>query len=97
MLAVLKSLSMATNDEAMIHQLINALIEAWNRGDAQAYGAHYLDEATFTNVNGMFHVSRDEFDRRHDEIFRGGSEGKYDYTDTKENSLRPSRCCHSGS
>jgi ketosteroid isomerase-like protein len=43
------SLPMATNDEAMIHQLINELVEAWNRGDAEAYGARYLDDATFTN------------------------------------------------
>jgi uncharacterized protein (TIGR02246 family) len=66
---------MATNDEAMIHQLINELVDAWNRGDAKAYGARYLDDATFTNVNGMFHVSREEFDRRHDEIFRGALKG----------------------
>ena len=66
---------MATNDEAMIHQMINELVDAWNRGDAKAYGARYLDDATFTNVNGMFHVSREEFDRRHDEIFRGALKG----------------------
>ena len=66
---------MATNDEAMIHQLINELVDAWNRGDAKAYGARYLDDATFTNVNGMFHVSREEFDRRHDEIFRVALKG----------------------
>jgi uncharacterized protein (TIGR02246 family) len=69
------SLPMATNDEAMIHQLINELVEAWNRGDAEAYGARYLDDATFTNVNGMFHVSRKEFDQRHDEFFRGALKG----------------------
>ena len=66
---------MATNDEAMIHQLINELVQAWNRGDAEPYGARYLDDATFTNVNGMFHVSREEFDQRHDEIFRGALKG----------------------
>jgi uncharacterized protein (TIGR02246 family) len=47
----------------------------WNRGDADAYGARYRDDATFTNVNGMFHVSREEFDQRHDEIFRGALKG----------------------
>jgi hypothetical protein len=30
-----------------------------------------LPEAAFTNVNGEFYVGRDEFDRRHGEIFRG--------------------------
>jgi uncharacterized protein (TIGR02246 family) len=66
---------MATNDEAMIRQLINELVAAWNRGDVTAYGARYLDDATFTNVNGMFHVGREEFDRRHEEIFRGAMKG----------------------
>ena len=36
-----------------------------------AYGARYLADATFTNVNGSFYVGREEFDRRHEEIFRG--------------------------
>jgi uncharacterized protein (TIGR02246 family) len=66
---------MATNDEAMIQRLLEDLIEAWNRGDASAYGARYRDDATFTNVNGMFHISREEFDRRHDEILRGALKG----------------------
>ncbi|MGC2331921.1 MAG: SgcJ/EcaC family oxidoreductase [Candidatus Acidiferrales bacterium] len=62
-------------DESMIHQLINELVVAWNRGDTKAYGARFLDDATFTNVNGMFHDSREEFDQRHDEIFRGPMKG----------------------
>ncbi len=66
---------MATNDEAMIRELINELVDAWNRGDAEAYGARYLDDATFTNVNGMFHLSRKEFNQRHDEILRGAMKG----------------------
>ena len=66
---------MGTNDEAAIQELLGELVDAWNRGDADAYGARYLDDATFTNVNGMFHVSREEFDRRHDEIFRGALKG----------------------
>jgi uncharacterized protein (TIGR02246 family) len=66
---------MAINDEAMIQELLGELIDAWNRGDADAYGARYRDDATFTNVNGMFHVSHEEFDRRHDEIFRGALKG----------------------
>ena len=66
---------MAANDEDMIRQLINDLVDAWNRGDAEAYGARYLDDATFTNVNGLFHLNRDEFNQRHDEIFRGAMKG----------------------
>ena len=74
----------ATNDDPMIHQLINELVDAWNRGDAKAYGRRYLDDTTFTNVNGMFHVSREEFDQRHDEIFRGAVKGSTIHTDTKD-------------
>jgi uncharacterized protein (TIGR02246 family) len=64
-----------TTDEAMIQQLLGELVDAWNRGDAKAYGARFLGDATFTNVNGMFHESREEFDRRHEEIFRGALKG----------------------
>lgn len=66
---------MPTTDEAMIQPLLDRLVDAWNRGDTEAYGARFLDDATFTNVNGMFHVSREEFNRRHDEIFRGPLKG----------------------
>ncbi len=62
---------MATTDEAAIHQLMRELTEAWNRGDAQAYGARYLAEGTFTNVNGSFYVGREAFTRRHEEVFGG--------------------------
>jgi uncharacterized protein (TIGR02246 family) len=64
-------LDMATPDEAAIAQLMSALTDAWNRGDAKAYGARYRADATFTNVNGSFYVGRDAFERRHEEIFRG--------------------------
>ena len=87
---------MATNDDPMIHQLINELVDAWNRGDAKAYGRRYLDDATFTNVNGMFHVSREEFDQRHDEIFRGAVKGSTIALTPRKNTLRPPRCCYSG-
>jgi uncharacterized protein (TIGR02246 family) len=65
----------ATNDEATIQQLLDELVDAWNRGDTKAYGTRFLADATFTNVNGMFHDSREEFDQRHEEIFRGPLKG----------------------
>lgn len=66
---------MPTTDEAVVKQLLDELVDAWNRGDAEAYGARFLDDATFTNVNGMFHEGREEFDRRHEEIFHGAMKG----------------------
>jgi uncharacterized protein (TIGR02246 family) len=62
---------MPTDDEYAIMQLIGELMDAWNRGDAKAYGARYLADGTFTNANGSFYLGRSEFDRRHEEIFRG--------------------------
>jgi len=62
---------MPTDDEREITQLLDELTDAWNRGDAKGYGARYLADGTFTNANGSFYVGRDEFDRRHAEIFRG--------------------------
>ena len=62
---------MSGDDERQIEQLLGELTNAWNRGDANAYGARYLADATFTNANGSFYLGRDEFDRRHEEIFRG--------------------------
>jgi len=64
-----------TVDETEIQQLMSELTDAWNRGDAAAYGARYLADATFTNVNGSFYAGRDEFDLRHQEILRGVFKG----------------------
>jgi len=62
---------MPSADEAEIQELLGELIEAWNRGDANAFGARYQSDATFTNVNGSFFIGRDEFNFRHEEVFRG--------------------------
>ena len=62
---------MKNSDEAGIQELLDELIDAWNRGDANAFGAHYRSDATFTNVNGSFYIGRDEFNLRHEEVFRG--------------------------
>jgi uncharacterized protein (TIGR02246 family) len=57
--------------EGEIQTLIDELTGAWKRGDAEAYGARFLPEGTFTNVNGEFYVGREEFDRRHAAVFGG--------------------------
>jgi uncharacterized protein (TIGR02246 family) len=60
-----------TTDEPAIEQLICELVDAWDRGDAEAYGMRYRADGTFTNVNGALYVGQDEFVRRHAEIFAG--------------------------
>jgi uncharacterized protein (TIGR02246 family) len=66
---------MSAADEAAIGRLLQDLAEAWQRGDAEAFGARYRDDGTFTNVFGTFHFGRDEFIRRHAEVFRGFLKG----------------------
>jgi len=66
---------MPSADESEIQELLDELVVAWNRADANAFGARYRSDATFTNVNGGFYVGRDEFILRHEEIFRGVFKG----------------------
>jgi uncharacterized protein (TIGR02246 family) len=81
---------MPTTDEAAIQQLLDELVDAWKRGDTKAYGARFLPDATFTNVNGMFHDSREEFNQRHEEIFRGAlKETTITLTPRKVRFIRP--------
>ena len=67
--------TMATTDETAIQHLTREMCDAWNRGDANAFGARYRPDGTFTNVNGAFHVGRDEFNQRHAEVFAGAFKG----------------------
>jgi len=62
-------------NETEIQQVLVELTDAWNRGDAKAFGARYRVDGTFTNVNGSFYLGRDEFNLRHDEVFRGVFKG----------------------
>src|SRR5271156_1757775 len=62
---------MSNTDETSIERLLSEMSDAWNCGDARAYGAHFQADGTFTNVNGTLHIGRDEFDCRHEEIFQG--------------------------
>ena len=66
---------MTAADEVAIRDLLGELTDAWDRGDAKAYSARFRADGTFTNVNGTFHVGRDEFEQRHDEVFRGFFKG----------------------
>jgi uncharacterized protein (TIGR02246 family) len=58
-----------------VDQLLGELAEAWNAGDARAYGARYHSDGTFTNVDGTLDLGRDELVRRHEEVLRGSLAG----------------------
>jgi uncharacterized protein (TIGR02246 family) len=54
-----------------VDQLLGELTEAWNGGDARAYGARFCPDATITNTDGTVDVGRDEFVRHAEEAFQG--------------------------
>src|SRR5690349_9898865 len=54
-----------------VDQLLEELVEAWNAGDARAYGARFCPDATFTNSDGSVDLGRDELVRHAAEAFQG--------------------------
>jgi uncharacterized protein (TIGR02246 family) len=56
---------------AAVGQLLGEIAEAWNAGDARAYGARYCPDGTFTNTDGTLDLGRDEVIRTAEEAFRG--------------------------
>ena len=54
-----------------VDQLLGELAEAWNAGDARAYGARFCPDATITNTDGSLDVGRDVFVRHAEEAFQG--------------------------
>ena len=56
---------------AVADQLVGEIAEAWNAGDARAYGARYCPDGTFTNTDGTLDLGRDEVVRTAEEAFRG--------------------------
>ena len=54
-----------------VDQVLGEIAEAWNAGDARAYGARYCPEGTFTNTNGTIDMGRDEVVRTAEEAFQG--------------------------
>ena len=57
------------DDEAQIRAIVQSESDAWNRGDAQAFGAHYAEDGSFTNVIGQQLYGRQEFIDQHAHIF----------------------------
>jgi uncharacterized protein (TIGR02246 family) len=54
-----------------VDQLLGGLAEAWNAGDARAYGALFCPDVTFTNTDGTLDLGRDEVVRHAEEAFQG--------------------------
>ena len=56
-------------DESAIRAIVQAEGDAWNRGDAEAFGAHYAENGSFTNVIGQQLYGRPAFVAQHAQIF----------------------------
>ena len=71
-LAVLPMASFAQGseaDEVLIRAVVQGEADAWNRGDAEAFGARYAENGSFTNVIGQQMYGRKAFIAQHAAIF----------------------------
>ncbi len=64
-----KSQTSTTDDEAAIRAVVQSESDAWNRGDAEAFGAHYAEDGSFTNILGQQLYGRKAFIAQHAMIF----------------------------
>lgn len=56
-------------DRASIKALVQEEGNAWNRGDAKAFAAHFAEDGSFTNIVGMQTYGRTPFQAQHQYIF----------------------------
>ena len=56
-------------DVAAVKALVAGEAEAWNKGDAQAFGEHYAEDGSFTNIVGQRLFGREAFVKQHAMIF----------------------------
>ena len=56
--------------ERAIQEIVDTLIDAWNRHDAHAFAKCFAEDAQFTNVFGVVANGRAEIESGHAAIFR---------------------------
>jgi uncharacterized protein (TIGR02246 family) len=59
-----------TIDEQALHSLYQQLIEAWNNGDGQAYGAVFTPDASYVDVTGTNTQGRQAISASHQHLFQ---------------------------
>ncbi len=52
-------------DEAAIRAVVQGEADAWNRGDAEAFAAHYAENGSFTNIIGQQLYGKPAFVKQH--------------------------------
>lgn len=62
-------------DKIAIQNIIQEETAAWNKGDAIDYSKHFAKDGTFTNILGLFFTGNEEFELRHEQIFKGVFKG----------------------
>jgi uncharacterized protein (TIGR02246 family) len=78
------------DDEAQIRAIVQSHTDAWNRGDAQAFGAHCAEDVSFTNVLGKQFFGRQAFIAQHARIFSTIHKGSHNsFSVEKIKFLRP--------
>ena len=77
-------------DEVQIRAIVQGEGDAWNRGDAEAFAAHYAANGTFTNVIGQQLYGREAFIAQHAKIFSTIYKGSHNtFSVSKVTFLRP--------
>jgi uncharacterized protein (TIGR02246 family) len=57
-------------DTSTAQAIVDAMSDAWNRGDAEQFTARFSDDGTFTNIYGMTFVGRQAFRDRLTGLFQ---------------------------
>ncbi|SFW90407.1 SgcJ/EcaC family oxidoreductase [Amycolatopsis australiensis] len=60
---------MTTTDSTTVTAVLDSLAEAWGRGDADAYGAHFTEDATYVTFVGTRYQGRDDIADSHRALF----------------------------
>ena len=80
----------SAESEAQIRAVVESEGDAWNRGDAEAFAAHYAEDGSFTNVIGQQLYGKPAFVAQHARIFSTIYKGSHNtFLVTKIKFLRP--------
>ncbi|MEU8345082.1 SgcJ/EcaC family oxidoreductase [Spirillospora sp. NPDC048832] len=63
------------DDHAGVCATLRALTDAWGRGDADAYGKVFTEDATYTTYVGTYYEGREDIVEGHRALFRGFLKG----------------------
>jgi uncharacterized protein (TIGR02246 family) len=73
-----------TGEEAAVRAVLNGIVDAWGRNDADAFAGYYVEDATVVLPGGVYHQSREEIRDYMAAGFAGPMKGSVS-TDQQEN------------